>query len=284
MLINEKTIEKLQQLINEETEYRSGPKLVDFFNSLGFNDVYGKGFPSRWIYTEDKLRKINGTPELDKCIRNLFNPVNFIGKISILDNHIKELNNYLAFDKWQVIRNGTEITFKRIDKIILHDDNIELKPDDFLEKEFNDLSIDSLSIDSVVIEIIKIRFEELKKCFTAGAHLSVIFISGSSLEGILLGVALKYPREFNKAKLAPRNKEQKAKQFQDWTLSQLIDTSFEIGILKEDVKKYSHVLRDFRNYIHPYLQLSSGFNPDEYTAKICFQVLKAAIFQISRFN
>lgn len=47
MNISSKTSEKLRNLINEETEYRSGPKLVKFFNTLGFNHSYGQGFPSR---------------------------------------------------------------------------------------------------------------------------------------------------------------------------------------------------------------------------------------------
>ena len=68
MIINDKSIEKLRNLINEETEYRSGPKLIEFFKDLGFNDSYGQGFPSRWKYTDDRIRRINGKPELDKCI------------------------------------------------------------------------------------------------------------------------------------------------------------------------------------------------------------------------
>jgi len=281
MIINDKTIEKLRALINEETEYRSGPKLIEFFNGLGFNDSYGQGFPSRWRYTDDRLHQINGSPELDKCIRRLFNPVNFIGRTSDLDSHIESLNQYMAFDKWQVIRNGTEISFRKADKVELHDEKVELKPDDFLEKEFEGISLELLELDSAVTEVLKIRFDEIKKCFSAKAHLSVIFISGSSLEGILLGVALKAPKRFNETKSAPRDKEGKVKQFPDWSLSQLIDTAYEIGIIKEDVKKFSHALRDFRNYIHPYQQLSSGFNPDHHTAKICFQVLKATIYQLT---
>ena len=45
MIISQKTIEKLRELINEETEYRSGSKLVAFFNQYGFRDVYGMAFP-----------------------------------------------------------------------------------------------------------------------------------------------------------------------------------------------------------------------------------------------
>lgn len=104
MKLQQKTLEKLRNLINEETEYRSGPKLVDFFNDLGANDTYnrGGGFPSRWMYTDEKLSKINGTPELDKCIRKLFAPVNFIGRFAELDKFIADFNQYLAFDGWQV--------------------------------------------------------------------------------------------------------------------------------------------------------------------------------------
>lgn len=281
MKINDKSIEKLRTLINEETEYRSGPKLIVFFSDLGFNDSYGQGFPSRWKYTDDRLHHINGTPELDKCIRKLFNPVNFIGKVSELDRHIKALNQYLAFDKWSVIRNDVEITFRKADKVKLHNDKVEIKADDFLEKEFENISLDKLGLDGVVTEILKIRFDEIKKCFSSNANLSVIFLSGSSLEGILLGTALKNPKQFNQSKSASKGKDGKVKQFPDWTLSQLIDTASELRLLKEDVKKFSHVLRDFRNYIHPYQQVSSGFNPDHHTAKICFQVLKAAIYQLT---
>ncbi|MDF0706296.1 hypothetical protein [Flagellimonas okinawensis] len=281
MRINDKSIEKLRMLINEETEYRSGPKLIEFFNDLGFNDSYGQGFPSRWKYTEDRLKHINGTPELDKCIEKLFNPVNFIGKISELDNYIKDFNQYLAFDKWQVVRDETVIAFKKTNKVKLHDDKVEVKADEFLEKEFESISLEKLGLDGTVTDVLMIRFNEIKKCFASKAHLSVIFMSGSTLEGILLGIALNNPIAFNQANSAPKNREGKVKQFPEWTLSQLIDTSSEIGLLKEDVKKFSHALRDFRNYIHPYQQVSSGFNPDQHTAKICFQVLKAAIFQLN---
>ena len=92
MIISSKTSEKLRDLINEETEYRSGPNLVKFFNALGFNHSYGQGFPSRWKYTDDCLEAINGTPQLDKCIKAVFNPVNFISRIDELDHYMVEFN------------------------------------------------------------------------------------------------------------------------------------------------------------------------------------------------
>ncbi|MBT6230208.1 MAG: hypothetical protein HOI47_26490, partial [Candidatus Scalindua sp.] len=121
MILGKKTLEKLRQLINEETEYRSGPQLVNLFNELGFNDTYGQGFPSRWVFTDEKLDKINGTPELDKCIKNVFAPINFVERVQELDNFIADFNKYLAFDKWRVVRNSAEIDFQKLDRVELEE-------------------------------------------------------------------------------------------------------------------------------------------------------------------
>ncbi|MFC2113580.1 hypothetical protein ACFLTA_09960 [Bacteroidota bacterium] len=117
--------------------------------------------------------------------------------------------------------------------------------------------------------------------FSTNAPLAAIFLSGSTLEGVILGVASQSPKVFNQAESSPKDKTGKVKSLSNWTLSNLIDVACEIGLLKEDVRKFSHSLRDFRNYIHPFQQVSSRFNPDEHTAKICWQVLKTAIFQIT---
>jgi len=280
MILQKKTLEKLRNLINEETEYRKGHELVSFFNKLGFNDSYGQGFPSRWVYTDSKLEKINGTPEIDKCVKLLFAPVNFVGRIDVLDKLITDFNQFLAFDDWQVQRIGKEITFSKAGNIDFETHKSEIKEDDFLKREFSDISIDKIGLDGVISDILSNRFDEIQKCFRAKSWLSVIFLTGSTLEGILLGVALNNPQSFNSAYASPKTNEGKVKQFHLWTLSNFIDVSAEIGLLTEDVKKFSHTLRDFRNYIHPYEQLSSNFYPDERTAKICLQVLNAAIFQM----
>lgn len=282
MILQQKTLEKLRDLITHETEYRSGPQLVAFFNELGANHVYSQGFPSRWKFVDEQLVKLNGTPELDKCIKKIFAPVNFITRFVQLDSFIKEFNQYLAFDGWAVVRNEREITFTKAGKIDFESEQqVEVKEDDFLKKEFSDISLDKLGLDSVITETLNLRLEEIKKCLSVNAPMSVIFLSGSSLEGVLLGIASKNPKEFNQSKSSPKDKSGVAKQFHEWTLNNFIDVAHEVGFIKEDVKKFSHSLRDFRNYIHPYEQVSARFNPDEHTAKICWQVLKAAIFQLS---
>jgi len=283
MILNDTTLESLRDFINEKTVYRTGPELVKFFNSLGFNDTYHSGFPSRWQYTDEKLRKINGTPKIEKCIQMVFAPQNFIGDYKRLDQLINEFNQYLAFDDWKVLRDGKDIKFTEADQIDFtypsELDNEKL----FLEKEFGEIHLEKLGLDNDITNILLLRIEEIKNCMTAHAPLAAIILLGSVLEGILLGIAKQMPKQFNQSNSAPKNATNNAvKRFQEWSLANFIDVAFDLELINEDVKRYSQGLRDFRNYIHPDVQLTSKFNPNDETAKISFQVLKAAISQLSK--
>lgn len=163
-------------------------------------------------------------------------------------------------------------------------DSVETE-EDFLKKEYQNISLEKLDIDTPVFNVLNQRLIEIEKNLKAGASLSVIIMCGSVLEGLLLGVALKNMKEFNQSSSSPRNKETgKVLPFQDWTLNNFIDVAYNIGFLGLDVKKFSHSLRDFRNYIHPYQQMSSQFSPDIDTAKISWQVLKATINDLRKIK
>lgn len=153
--------------------------------------------------------------------------------------------------------------------------------DEFLHREFTIPNIQKLPIEAQAISIIEGRLTEARTALKAGAYLSVIFLCGSVLEAVLLGTAQKEPARFNQAKASPKAADGCVKRFHEWSLAQLIDVACEIGVLKLDVQKFSHGLRDFRNYIHPYEQMVSRFTPDDYTAKVCFQVLKAALASVA---
>lgn len=153
--------------------------------------------------------------------------------------------------------------------------------EDFLNHEFTIPNVQKLPVEAQAIPIIESRLAEARNALGVGAHLSVIFLCGSVLEAVLLGCAQKEAARFNRATASPKASSGSVKLFQDWSLAQFIDVACEIDLLKPDVKKFSHGLRDFRNYIHPYEQMVSGFKPDEHTAKLCFQVLKAALASVA---
>mgnify|MGYP000691434367 CR=1 FL=1 len=157
-----------------------------------------------------------------------------------------------------------------------------LTEEDFLNYEFDKIDLSKLGLEDKIISVLNHRINEIEKCLKAKAFLSVIFLCGSVLEGILLGIAMKMPDEFKKSPFSPK-KDGNVLPFRYWKLANFIDVAHSIKLLKEDVKKLSHVLKDFRNYIHPYQQLESRFEPNEHIAKICWQVLQSAIFQLSSF-
>ena len=291
MILTRKSLECLREMINEKTQYRSGPILVQFFNRLGFHDSYGQGFPSRWYFTDERLAKINGTPELDKCISMVFNPAEFVTRLDVLKSCLDEFNEYLAFDGWKVEIKNTGVEIHRTTgpdiESKLKDQNgsiISLTESDFLKVEIEDISFSQLRIEESLKPVLEARMSEMKANFKARAYLSVIFMAGSMLEGILLSLANQYPRAFNQSIVAPKNKDGKVKQFYDWTLNDLITVAHSVGVLKEDIAKFSQVLRSFRNYIHPFQQRLENFYPDENTAKICMQVMKGALSQIMLYT
>ena len=147
----------------------------------------------------------------------------------------------------------------------------------FLSREFALPSVENLPVEPLVVSIIDARLKEAQIALEAGAYLSVIFLCGSVLEGVLYGAAQKEPAKFNKSSAKPRH----TKYFHEWTLAHFIDVAHDVGLLDLDVKKFSHGLRDFRNYIHPQQQLAHGFTPDEHTARVCFQVLRAALANVA---
>lgn len=138
-------------------------------------------------------------------------------------------------------------------------------------------------LDSKLVPILEERFKEAQQCLSH-SPLAAIMLCGSFLEGLLLGIAQKRPKDFNCSQKSPKDKNGNPKAFKDWTLAQFIDVACEIELLRLDVKKFSHVLRDFRNYIHPYKQMEENFYPDRHTAELCISVIKLAIHNLNDSN
>lgn len=248
----------------------SGGYVIDFSNKT-FGEFFRESvniniYAEKYSFNgESKARRLRAFWEIE--------PDALVGKV------IAELMEYWRYFKQNP--NAQHIEFsKTAEKII---GRLSGKPNvlknfgqDFLDKEFGPLALRNISSAGPLVSILEARVAETLRCFSANSPLAVIFHCGSILEGLLLGVAISSPKEYNQASISPKDKDGNVKQFHQWTLAQLIDVAWELGYLKLDVKKFSHSLRDFRNYIHPYEQLSAKFDPDMHTARICLQVLKAA--------
>ena len=291
-MISEDTLQIISKIFCGDIEgyysYKSGPKLVSFFNQhFGYSDVYRQGFPSRWAYTEEKLNQLNGTATLDQCIRNVFAPVNYIEKPSLLDELLELFNKHLQYDDWNVYIDGKNVLFRKTN----FDLHKSFKPDapsmktieDFIKIKISNLNIAKLPIESCLHPIIESRMKEIDKCIENEISLGCIFLCGSVLEGIFSAMAMKQPAIFNSTNASPKERESgKVKAFDKWTLENYISVAYELGYIQEDVKRFSHAVQNFRNYIHPYQQISQKFTPTIDTAVLCAQVVKMAINQIAK--
>lgn len=112
MKLTDFTMLRLGEFIAGDPEgwpYRSGPDLVRFFNSHGFRDVYGGGFPTRRIFAQNRIKALNDTPRMKDVIRDMLDPRlwmspnNGNGDVASAVNQINEI---LRYDDYEVIKDG----------------------------------------------------------------------------------------------------------------------------------------------------------------------------------
>ena len=87
--------------------------------------------------------------------------------------------------------------------------------DSFIAKKFDNVSIKALGLDRDMNVLLQERIEEITTCLRAEAPLAVIFLCGSCLEGIILGIARTKAKDFNQSLLSPKDKTGKTKAFYD---------------------------------------------------------------------
>lgn len=277
-------LKETEKLILEKLFEMQGGYVLDFSNSKFQQfilntfkiDIYSSKYT---IYGDSKAKRLRAFWDLEND--------NVVGKLisELIDvwETEKALKNKSLSESDKNLRDKAIKISNRLLGVKSKVNSKEETVEDFLNKDFEIISLERLNIDGSVIDILNLRIKEIQNSIKTKSALSCVVLCGSVLEGILLGVASNRMMEFNKCEISPKNrKTQKVLAFNEWSLANFIDVSYKLGLIGLDVKKYSHSLRDFRNYIHPYQQMASGFNPDIETAKISWQVLKAAITDLSK--
>lgn len=115
-------------------------------------------------------------------------------------------------------------------------------------------------------------------------HTAAIVLAGSVGEGVLYDALVYRKMKAQGAKIAPR-KSGVVKDIEkgEWKLYEYIEVAQEIGIVASSTAKMMHsVLRDFRNMIHPKVQVDRGLTPDEAEMKASVAWLEATIRDVRR--
>jgi hypothetical protein len=104
------------------------------------------------------------------------------------------------------------------------------------------------------------RWQEAERCLGADAGLASMVMTGGLLEALIMAriERLADKKSVFTAKAAPKDKAGKTLAQKEWTLHNYIEIAHELGWIGETAKSVGVVLRDYRNYIHPYKELSEG--------------------------
>lgn len=137
--------------------------------------------------------------------------------------------------------------------------------------------------DSTMQEILRRRWQEVLTCLAANAPLAATIMMGGLLEALLLA---RVNHESNKAAIFKATSAPKQKltgqtlPLKEWTLQNYIDVAHELGWISQSAKDISTVLRDYRNYVHPYKELSNKISLTSNDALILWEISKSILRQI----
>ena len=271
--LDDTTLETLAEIVcgdQEGIKYRKGGELGQFFVRAGLRCAPHDGSTRKW-WTLDRLREFNRQPvDIEKILLRLAEPREYPGDTKTLNEVIRRLNLLLAVEGIRIEIDGTKPKLTKTSATVAQEMatvSAAVATPDFSK----------LCQDGTLVPIMETRWKEIIHCQEAHAWLASIVMMGGLLESLLLGFLLSNPKAANTSPSTPKDPSGKPKQFPDWKLAEMITVAHEVGWIQKDAKDFSHTLRQYRNLIHPYEQRSTGMNPDEDTARICFAVVSATI-------
>jgi hypothetical protein len=135
----------------------------------------------------------------------------------------------------------------------------------------------TLIADVAMREILGRRWQECTACIAAAAPLAATVMMGGLLEALLLA---RVNAETDKKSVfqtctAPKDKSSgRTLPLQEWTLRHFIDVAHELKWISASGKDIGVVLRDYRNYVHPYKELAHGITLQARDAALFWEVVK----------
>ena len=111
---------------------------------------------------------------------------------------------------------------------------------------------------------------ETQRALVAQCWKATLILAGGVLEAPLLDIALRNPVAVLAATAAPKEKD-----LRKWDLSQLIAACFECKLVNPYIQSVSDATRQYRNLVHPGVELRSNLTYGAEEARIAVLVIAA---------
>ena len=139
-----------------------------------------------------------------------------------------------------------------------------------------------VSKDFSFIQDIKLRniltrdYGEIQKSMISGSHKAAIILSGGSIEAVLLDLLNEDESAARASSKAPTEPN-----LDKWHLNDLIEVAVDTSAVAGEIAKLSHSVRQYRNLIHPGVEVRGDLKVEPEEAKIAVEVLNILIRELS---
>ncbi|NMB80550.1 MAG: hypothetical protein GYA14_01895 [Ignavibacteria bacterium] len=125
-------------------------------------------------------------------------------------------------------------------------------------------------------KILERDYQEIQRNMISLNWKSSIILCGGSIEAILLDLLMK-----NSTKACASPKAPKENDLNRWDLNDLVEVAVEEKAIGSEIAKLSHTVREYRNLIHPGVEVRKSLKVESEEAKIAVEVLHILIRELS---
>lgn len=126
--------------------------------------------------------------------------------------------------------------------------------------------------DQALRKILERDYQEIQRNLISSNWKSTIILSGGSIEAILLDLLLKESTKAISSSKAPTEHD-----LNKWSLNDLVEVAVKEKFIGGEIGKLSHTVREYRNLIHPGVEIRKNLKVEPEEAKIAVEVLHILI-------
>ncbi|MFA6171466.1 MAG: hypothetical protein WCW77_02940 [Patescibacteria group bacterium] len=130
--------------------------------------------------------------------------------------------------------------------------------------------------DEKIKKILERDYLEIQRNLISTNWKSTILLSGGSIEAILLDLLKKDQTKATSSSKAPHESD-----LNKWDLNSLVEVAVEENFIGSEIAKLSHTIREYRNLIHPGVEIRNHLKVEPEEAKIAIEVLNILVRELS---